>query len=487
MLAAELGHKDMALLLLRAGANVNSHERASAFYHRRRTALYLACENGNLEMVELLLKWGAHPDCMTQLHFYPLYIAIALGYNAVARCLLEHGADPNGPKNGREPPIVAAARENNLSVLRELLGRGARVEDEALAEACSSECAREILQRGINVNKKDSNGKTPLLRSINLGNKELIECYLQAGADVNVKDCEEMTALMLLRDNPKLNIAKLLVTAGANVNELTTQGVTVLDSVMADTSRAKRAARRRFIEYLREEGARTGAEIKESNKATKSRRVRPQGLVAGSINKGEKAVTGLSQTTMAPNPVNSPAPPQQPLSPDLNREAFERLARNVAEWCKHPSAPFEANGLCGVTFAVAEQEVEQIIQALLDECRRAGAYLFECESGRRLALLPTPDPWKVLAAVGTSAPNHELDTPRIIEWLKRLNTKTPFLLTAAGPDFVGGRLLEPISNCRSLAKSIHAFCPDTVDQGTGTVASLALSLKKTHRFFLWWD
>jgi hypothetical protein len=40
---------------------------------------------------------------------------------------------------------------------------------------------------------------------------------------------------------------------------------------------------------------------------------------------------------------------------------------------------------------------------------------------------------------------------------------------------------------KKLAKKMYEFSPDIVSQGVGSVASLALELKKTQRFFLWWD
>ena len=50
-----------------------------------------------------------------------------------------------------------------------------------------------------------------------------------------------------------------------------------------------------------------------------------------------------------------------------------------------------------------------------------------------------------------------------------------------------GTFTKPLAESRKLAKQMYGFCPDIVDQGAGDVSRLALELKKTQRFFIWWD
>ena len=38
-----------------------------------------------------------------------------------------------------------------------------------------------------------------------------------------------------------------------------------------------------------------------------------------------------------------------------------------------------------------------------------------------------------------------------------------------------------------LAQRFNAFCPDIVEQGTGTVAALARELKRSGELYCWWD
>jgi len=36
-------------------------------------------------------------------------------------------------------------------------------------------------------------------------------------------------------------------------------------------------------------------------------------------------------------------------------------------------------------------------------------------------------------------------------------------------------------------KELYDFCPDIVDQGTGTMEALKLEITRTRELYLWWD
>lgn len=105
----------------------------------------------------------------------------------------------------------------------------------------------------------------------------------------------------------------------------------------------------------------------------------------------------------------------------------------------------------------------------------------------QLALLPTTKRAEVLAAFQTNGANSEIYTPDVIQWLDELENSRPFLLTGAGFDWCEGAFTSPLTDSKKLAKKMNEFCPDIVSQGVGDVSRLALELKKSQRFFLWWD
>ncbi|MEC9354627.1 MAG: ankyrin repeat domain-containing protein [Gemmatimonadota bacterium] len=88
MFAAREGDVASAKLLIAAGARVND------FNARGTSAIVLAAHSGYRDVVEFLLDVSADPDA-AEAGFSALHLAIMRRDHAMARTLLEHGADPN--------------------------------------------------------------------------------------------------------------------------------------------------------------------------------------------------------------------------------------------------------------------------------------------------------------------------------------------------------------------------------------------------------
>ena len=103
-------------------------------------------------------------------------------------------------------------------------------------------------------------------------------------------------------------------------------------------------------------------------------------------------------------------------------------------------------------------------------------------------LLPTPDFYAALRAVGTNGANRRLDTDDIIIWFKALEKDHPFQLTGCGFDFLSCRFLAPLGDAAHfLAARLLKFCPDLRGHHADPVPVLAAQLKKSGSFFFWWD
>jgi hypothetical protein len=107
----------------------------------------------------------------------------------------------------------------------------------------------------------------------------------------------------------------------------------------------------------------------------------------------------------------------------------------------------------------------------------------------QLALFPSRDPYEVMALLGTNGANYEIGTGKIIAWLHALDEDHPFVITGIGYDHVEGRFYERPNpdEARALADRFYDFCPDIVDQGTGTTVALAAEIARTGRLYCWWD
>src|SRR5688572_26063372 len=99
IVASRWGHNDLIDLLIKAGAKINTKDKASRVEYGGRTALYHACMIGRVGTVKLLLENGAKPDILAQRgHTALSYVISAGGNKAIITLLLENGASPNGPE-----------------------------------------------------------------------------------------------------------------------------------------------------------------------------------------------------------------------------------------------------------------------------------------------------------------------------------------------------------------------------------------------------
>jgi hypothetical protein len=163
------------------------------------------------------------------------------------------------------------------------------------------------------------------------------------------------------------------------------------------------------------------------------------------------------------------------------------MAAQISMWTKVDPELLETLRLPGFMFRLTEKLLWEAFDQFFDGFRAKGAYVFECQRSRYLGLLPTWDPWEVIASMGTHADNFDLDTEQIISWLTALNRDQPFTLCGAGYDFVAGRFVTKIESSRTVARRIFEFCPDAVTELTGSLPALALSIKRRREFLLWWD
>ena len=81
---------------------------------------------------------------------------------------------------------------------------------------------------GDNVNAKDANGSTALIRASWDGDTEIVRMLLEKGADVNAKDAKGSTALMKASLNGHTKVVSMLLEKGADVNAKDNNGSTAL-------------------------------------------------------------------------------------------------------------------------------------------------------------------------------------------------------------------------------------------------------------------
>ena len=126
--AAMNGDVESVRLLIRSGEEVNAAQGDGM------TALHWAAENGNVEMLEMLLSAGANSEAVTRLGRYtPLHLASKMGVESSVISLLNYGASVNPETTtGAITPLHFAAAAGNAKAVRALLEHGADVDAQEL-------------------------------------------------------------------------------------------------------------------------------------------------------------------------------------------------------------------------------------------------------------------------------------------------------------------------------------------------------------------
>jgi ankyrin repeat protein len=120
------GDTAAARAALQAGANPNAIMADWPFYRALHVAVDALGHGGELEAIELLLKYGAEPDGLDgDNDATPLLMAIFRGHPEAVRLLLEAGADANTRSSEGNRPLCRAAMKGDLTLAKLLLAHGA--------------------------------------------------------------------------------------------------------------------------------------------------------------------------------------------------------------------------------------------------------------------------------------------------------------------------------------------------------------------------
>ncbi len=240
--AACAGRTTTAAYLLSHGADVNARDRYGW------TSLIAAAATGQDDVVRLLLRHKADVRISSKDGVAALLAAALSDHPSTVGLLLDHGADVDrnyeceGEEcrpwfDGNWPAIVWALQAGHYEVARVLSAHGANINAASYQGYTALSYATEnlilglldkLLNFGADVNSKDTDGQTPLIRAAMFGNEYAAKALLNHGADINAADLDGWTALMEAADSGHADVVSLLVNSGAKLGAKGFDGKTAL-------------------------------------------------------------------------------------------------------------------------------------------------------------------------------------------------------------------------------------------------------------------
>ena len=219
------------------------------------TPLAVASNQNSYAVAKLLVEHGADVNAKSSgdSGVSPLLEAAASESLAVAKLLVEHGADVNPKRTPAGSPLHQAAYSNDLPMVEFLVEKGADLNagvdeinstplhwavwthpaqrfqsDRNWAQALA--VVKYLIGQGADVNAFSESAGTPLNRAMCSDGLPVVKYFIGQGAQVWFGDDEGWTALHLAADCDALSVAEYLVGQGADVNARNDEGMTPLHS-----------------------------------------------------------------------------------------------------------------------------------------------------------------------------------------------------------------------------------------------------------------
>jgi uncharacterized protein DUF4253 len=146
----------------------------------------------------------------------------------------------------------------------------------------------------------------------------------------------------------------------------------------------------------------------------------------------------------------------------------------------------------GIAIAVPGRKAIVALDALKSALAAKGYFPFRYEENfgqrpDRIAIIKTRDQLDALRTMKTNGINCDIEPEQVIARVSDWHRKYGLVIYGAGMDFVEATFVQPPRDMAAFAEEVYKFCPDVVDQGTGSVAALAEEMKRENKLYLWWD
>lgn len=231
--ACSNGNEQIAQTLISFGADI------SLATWSGQTPLHLAARNSHLNLVRLLLESGSEVNSVDSRKATPLHSAAEAKQTEVAKLLLQYGANVIAVDENGHPPLYFPLERNDISMTRlfiaaapdqiKLAGKYYKwLPLHFTAQFNILESMRLLLEHGADPDLVNDLGSTALTLAAYLDSSEIVHLLIEKGAGVNIRDSSGKTAMMFAAWNKNSQMVQALVQNGTNLDTVDDNGLCAL-------------------------------------------------------------------------------------------------------------------------------------------------------------------------------------------------------------------------------------------------------------------
>ena len=200
----------------------------------------IACENGNVDAIKVLLKNRADLDIANADGDTCIHVVARRDYSKdIIHTLVSHGANVDTKNIFKETPLMKANKNGNIDVTKELLNAGAdhKILDgfgdtwihRAIDGGHRQELIQTMIDHGAGVNAINKHNETAFMKACKTGNVDAIKLLLSVGANPNIKNDDGQTWIHhTVIGNWSREVLQVVIAHGGDVNAATKDNITAL-------------------------------------------------------------------------------------------------------------------------------------------------------------------------------------------------------------------------------------------------------------------
>lgn len=144
----------------------------------------------------------------------------------------------------------------------------------------------------------------------------------------------------------------------------------------------------------------------------------------------------------------------------------------------------------GIRSETTEEKAIEYVMRLKNKFRTKGylIFVFEDEENKHhVAVIKGNDDIEILRYSGTQAGNYSLENKDIIKKISDWKSKYGLIVIGCSRDWLHIMFDRLPTDMDAFANEVYEFCPDSVDQGVGSIDELKKAIVEMQGLWLWWD